>query len=177
MWYEFVIGILVILIIIFIIIVIILYSRGALKTVGPQGPQGATGSTGGTGPPGTTKSFVTLNPGGNYIDGNFIFFGNQSVAIGVSAIVISDTGFISNLFVDNQHDQGVSGAQRQYTLIQNGNSTTQTVTLSGLDTQGFATGSIVLVSPGDTIAVLYQEMGTGLPATTGAITFTINKTN
>jgi hypothetical protein len=167
MWYEFIIGILVILIIIFIVIVSIQYSRGALTTVGPQGPPGATG------PAGTTKSYITFNPGANYITTNFQFFGSQTPDPRHASIVISDPGFLSNLFVKNADGVGGPSAIRGYFIDKNFTPTNLQVQLTGSQTQGVNNTITVPVVPGDLISLRYVEAGIPV-STTGSMTFTIN---
>lgn len=198
MAYEFFVGILLFIIIAIMITLFVLYATGTLHLVGPTGATGPTGingsasNTGATGPTGNVgstgpiglignrgvtgptgpiaarQSFITFNPGSNYINNNFIFFGTQNVYEGYAQILISQPGTISNLSIVNN---GTNFDNSKYTLRVNGQDTSLVVNINQARV-GTNNTNMVNVNLGDLVSVQYTSSLS--PSTyTGALTFTI----
>ena len=130
--------------------------------------------TGATGPAGISKTFITFNPGANYVNGDFQFFGTQNSNESAASILITQPGILSDLFISNTFSAGPFTSRRLYIVNQNQSHTLLQVSLDGTSTQVSNTTDNVPVSPGDLISLEYTEidpMNTRM--TTGSITFTL----
>lgn len=155
-----------------ILFIVISYATGGLNSL--KGPTGSVGPTGNTGAPGGTKSIVTLNPGGNYINNNYQFFGSQNTNERVARIVMPQNATLSHLLVRNDNAVG-QGQTRFYAIIVNSVRTTLEVQLTGNDMMGSNTNTFIPVNAGDYVSVLYTDT-LSPPPTIGSISFVIDLT-
>jgi hypothetical protein len=172
MWLEISVIALWVIIIGIILFVVISYATGSLNNL--KGPTGSTGPTGNTGAPGGTKSIVTLNPGGNYLNDHYQFFGSQNTNEQVARIVMPQNATLSNLLVRNATAVG-QGQARIYSVFVNSVITTLRVQMTNNDTIISNTNTFIPVNAGDYVSVLYTDT-LSLTPTTGSISFVIDLT-
>jgi hypothetical protein len=164
MWIEFSLILLWLIVIAIIVIGVILYihRNTEFNKTGPTGPQGLPGiasNTGATGPiglPGSNKSYITFNSGGFYVDQAFQFYGFQQTNGNLASIVMSESGTLSNLYVDNVFpNNGAHQGTMTFTVTKNFIDTALSVTMPVNASTVSNTSSITFVS-GDVIAIIYK---------------------
>lgn len=119
---------------------------------------------------GGTKSIITFNPGGNYINNNYQFFGSQNANEQVARIVMPQNAILSNLVVRNQNIAG-QGQVRSYAVLVNSVRSLLAVEMTNDDLMLANTTTTIPVNAGDYVSVFYTD--SFQPSTTGSISFVV----
>lgn len=130
-------------------------ATGPTGNLGPTGPIGLIGNRGVTGPTGASQiqSLITLNSGGNYVNGYFQSFSAQSATESMAQVVMPRVGRLSNLYVANT---GTNNDSKLITVRVNGQDTALRVSMLSQDIDAVNNTDTVIVNAGDKVSVQYM---------------------